>query len=230
MNCQFSTYNKTKASIFAFSVSLLMLSFSSNALLYKWVDANGETRYGDKLPPEHSNKKYFQLDPEGRIILIKEVGKSPKQLKEERALAKKKEQEKMLAEKTAKEERIKQDRQDRILLLTFNSEDDIFYARDQRLLVLDSKIALLKKNKVTSQKKLLVLDKQAQDQYLFKKQKVPGGLQQKIEQMSKNILSIDGSINQSERKRSEVITGFKKDLVRFRDLKARQRKRQNEYN
>lgn len=219
-----------KLNILVIAFFLLLQPFSSYARLYKWVDANGSVRYGDQIPPEYSNKKYFQLDAEGRIIKIKEAGKSPAQLKKERFLAKKKEQEQVEADRLAKEVKLKQNRQDRILLLTFNSEDDIFYARDQRLLVLDSKIKLLKINKVSSQKKLLVLDKQANDQYRSKKQPVPGGLQQKIEQMSKNILSIDASIDQSERKRSDVITGFKKDLVRFRDLKARQRKQQNESN
>lgn len=223
---QFKMYFKNKTNeALIISFLTLFVSLSCDARLYKWVDANGEVRYGDRLPQEFANKKHFQLDGEGRIIQTKEAGKSPQQLKKERELNAKKAKEKEEAEKKAHQDKIKQDNQDRILLLTFNSEDDIFYSRDQRLLVLDSKANLLRKNKELSQKKLQALEDQASNQYRSKNFEVPGGLQQKIEQMSKNILSIDSTIKRTEDKRSDVISGFKKDLVRFRDLKARQRKK-----
>ncbi len=199
---------------------LIFMSTVSEALLYKWVDANGQIRYGDQLPPDASNKKHFQLDAEGRIIMTKEEGKSAKQLKKERLAAEKIKKDKEIADK----KQSLQNKQDRILLLTFNSEDDIFYARDQRLQVLDSKITLLNKNKNSSQKKLLRFNDQAEKQYRSKQLDIPGGLQQKIEQINKNIISTYNNIAQSKHKRADVIINFKKDLERFRDLKARQRK------
>ena len=228
MSNQSSIFYNNKASVLCVAIAILLLSFSSSARLYKWVDVNGETRYGDQLPPEFANKKYFQLDSEGRIILTKEAGKSPQQLREERALAKKEAEQKKVAEKEAEQKRIKQNREDRILLLTFNSESDIFYARDQRLLVLDSMINLLKKNKSLSDKKLIILNKQAQDLYHSKSLEVPGGLQQKLEEMNKKIELTNNNISKTQHKRAEVVTGSEKDLGRFRDLKERQRK--NEHN
>lgn len=211
------------------NIALLLLASNAEARLYKWVDSEGITRYGDKLPSEYTNKKHYQLDPEGRVILVIEAGKSPEQTKKERVLAKRKAEEKAAADKAAKKQRKIQNQKDRVLLLTFNSEDDIFYSRDQRLQVLDSKISLLNKNKQSSNKKLMALNDQAEIQYRSKKQDVPGGLQQKIEQMSKKILIAENSIVQSERKRAKVISDFNKDLTRFRDLKERQRKNKNEH-
>jgi len=214
-----------KAVFIAFlNIALLLLASIAEARLYKWVDAEGNIRYGDQLPAGYANKKHFQLDSEGRIILKVEAGKSPQQIKQERVLAKREAEAKKLADEKAEKQRKAQIQQDRVLLLTFNSEEDIFYSRDQRLLVLDSKISLLNKNKQSSQKKLKALDDQADAQYRSKKQDVPGGLQQKIEQMNKKIRSADKYITQSEYKRAEVISNFKKDLTRFRNLKERQRK------
>ncbi len=208
---------------------LLLLSLPSDALLYKWIDGDGQVRYGDQLPNEYNNKKHFQLDVEGRIIVTNEAGKSPEQTRKDREQKKKEDAENALAAQKAEDERLAQKRKDRILLLTFESEDDIFYARDQRLIVLDAKISLLQINKQSSQQKLLDLDNEAMTIYLSKQLEVPGGLQQKIEQMSKNILAIDRNINASVNKRVEVETGFKTDLVRFRDLKERHRKNKNDH-
>lgn len=217
---------------FGFLVSVVLLSVnnSAEARLYKWIDENGQIRYGDQLPPEYANKKHFQLDQEGRVIMTKKAGKSPEQLKKEREQAKKDAEQKEKEKAEAEEQRILQQRQDRILLLTFNSEEDIFYSRDQRLQVLDTKISLLKKNKESSKEKLLVLQQQANDQYTSKKLEVPGGLQQKIEQMNRKIQTADKNIQLSNFKREDVLNGFEKDLARFRDLKARQRKNKHEDN
>jgi hypothetical protein len=198
---------------------LLFISFSGDARLYKWIDAHGEVRYGDQLPPGVINKKHFLLDPEGRIILTKEAGKSSRQLKKDRALAKQRD----IEIKKEKSQLAHQKRQDRILLLTFNSEEDIFYARDQRLLVLDTKISLLNKNKQSSQKKLLALEEQADKTYRNNKRKVPGGLQQKMEQMQRKITATNKNISSTQDKRAMVVTDFEKDLARFKDLKQRQR-------
>ena len=225
MSSQSSIFIENKASVLFVTIFTLLLSFSSQARLYKWVGENGETRYGDQLPANFTNKKHFQLDSEGRIILTKEAGKSP-----QRALAEKEAGDKKAAEIAAEKQRIKQNRADRVLLLTFNSESDIFYSRDQRLQVLDSKISLLNKNKELSEKKLINLKKQAQEQYLSKDLAVPGGLQQKLEEMNKKIEITVNSTNRTLHKRVEVVDEFKNDLKRFRDLKERQRKNKNEHN
>lgn len=221
MGYQSLVHYQIKAIIVVLMATILVLTSNvGEAASYKWLNADGQIRYGDQLPPEYTNKKHFQLDAEGRIIMTKEAGKSPKQLKKERELAEKEKAEQEIAEK----KRIQQNKIDRILLLTFNSEEDIFYARDQRLQVLDSKITLFNKINKSSQKKLAALNEQAEKHYLSKQRDIPGGLQQKIEHLDKRILSTKNNIIQSERQREDVVISFKKDLERFRDLKSRQRK------
>lgn len=208
--------------IFILTLSISLLSFSVDARLYKWVDENGNTRYGDRLPPGYYNKKHQQLDAQGRVILTKEDAKTEAQLKAERAKKEEAERQK----KEQEQARLKQQAEDRILLLTFNSEEEIFISRDQRLEVIDSKIALLEKSVQSNQKKLEILDQEATDKYRSKEVEIPGSLMQKIEQTGKNILTAEEKIFLSQQKRKEVLNTFEHDLKRFRDLKRRQRENQ----
>lgn len=207
---------------------LILVSAPSHARLYKWIDESGQIRYGDQLPPGYKNKKHQQLDAEGRIIFIKEDGKSEKQIKKERADKLAKENAEKQARQLAEEKRKKQLAQDRILLLTFNSADEIFYARDQRLLVIDSKINLLNKSINKHQSKLETLEALATKNFRSKDQPVPGSLLQKIEQSQKNILIAEEKIARSELKRTEVITNSDNNLARFKDLKRRLREQEND--
>ncbi len=51
--------------------------FSAEAKLYKWVDAQGVTHYGEVIPPEYANRDTKQLD-HGRITDRKETFDSDK--------------------------------------------------------------------------------------------------------------------------------------------------------
>ncbi len=42
------------------------ISLNAEAKLYKWVDDNGTTHYGETIPPEYANKEAVKLD-KGRI-------------------------------------------------------------------------------------------------------------------------------------------------------------------
>ena len=42
------------------------ISMNAEAKLFKWVDKNGQTHYGEVIPPEYSDRDTKQLD-NGRI-------------------------------------------------------------------------------------------------------------------------------------------------------------------
>ncbi|MBL7005370.1 MAG: DUF4124 domain-containing protein [Gammaproteobacteria bacterium] len=214
--------DKVNLSTISFSFFLL-LSTPTEARLYKWTDENGLVRYGDQLPPEYNNKKYQKLDNQGRVIFTKQQGKDPKLLRKERLAAEKKQKEKEALKRAKQKQLQKQRQQDKVLLLTFNSESEIEYARDQRMYVLDSKVQLLNKSIISTQQKLEGLEQEANEQYLSKNLVVPGGLQQKIEQMEKNKAHLEKKVSIANSKKQDVEKNFQYNLTRFRDLKARQR-------
>jgi hypothetical protein len=43
------------------------------AKMYKWVDDNGTTHYGETVPPEYANKDRSELNQSGRVIKNEEA-------------------------------------------------------------------------------------------------------------------------------------------------------------
>lgn len=89
--------------------------------IYKWVDEDGVTQFGDSIPPEYRDLPKDVVNEHGVAVDHLEGKKTPEQLEAER-LAKEKEQ--------AIELRL---RADRALLATYLSVDEILMHRDRRV-------------------------------------------------------------------------------------------------
>lgn len=184
--------------------------------LYKWIDENGQIRYSDRLPPSQVKKKHQQLNSQGVILTTKEAAKSDEQLAAEAEAARK------LEEENAKQARLKeaQDKKDRVLLLTFSSEEELGIARDNRLDVLDSVIQLINKSINATQKQLDELQGNADAIYLSKGKEVPGGLAQKIEHFTRKLESRNAQLASKMAEQDRINEQYEKDLARFRELKT----------
>jgi Domain of unknown function (DUF4124) len=103
---------------------------NNGRVLYKWVDSDGVTHYGDRVPPEYASQEQHILNSRGYEINHLEAQKS--------------------AEQAAAEEQRKLDSQqaqvrDKNLLSTYASVQEIERLRDQRVQLVADQI------KVTSQ-------------------------------------------------------------------------------
>ena len=103
-------------------LAVLLCAISSTSMagaLYKWVDENGNVRYSDRLPPDQNKKKHQQLSSQGMVLSTRDAAKSP----EEAAIEA--ESKRKIEEQQREEVRIKseQQKQDRLLLHTFRSEE-----------------------------------------------------------------------------------------------------------
>jgi hypothetical protein len=103
---------------------------SNGRTLYKWVDEQGVTHYGDHIPPEYAAQEKQVINSQGVEISRLEAQKSPEVLAAE-------EQKKAEAEQSRN--------RDRNLLSTYASVQEIERLRDQRVTLLSDQI------KVTSQ-------------------------------------------------------------------------------
>jgi hypothetical protein len=63
----------TKLKLLFALIAGITLSFPVAAKLYKWVDDNGTTHYGETVPPEYANKDRVQLNQSGRVVKSEEV-------------------------------------------------------------------------------------------------------------------------------------------------------------
>jgi hypothetical protein len=200
-------------------LAVLLCAVSSTSLagaLYKWVDENGNVRYSDRLPPDQNKKKHQQLSSQGMVLSTRDAAKSPEEMAIEA------ESKRKIEEQQREEIRIKteQHKQDRVLLLTFSSEEEIERARDNRMQVMDSVIGLIESSIESTQDKLDYLLNRAQQAYISKGKEIPGGLAQKIEHFERKIESRDAQLQLKQAEKEKVRHKYEADLERFRLLRS----------
>lgn len=195
-------------------VALGFVSTASHSKLYRWVDDEGNIHYSDRVPPDQVEQERAVLDGQGieREKVDQAKTREEQMLEQQRkqALAKlREEQQKLIQEQQAK---------DRILLRTFNSEDDIILARDNRLGALDVSIQVERSNIKRTKARLSDLQKSAADQERRGK-KPSKRLMEDIDQARRKLAAHYGTMIQKEREKEGIFASYGKDMDRFRELK-----------
>jgi hypothetical protein len=104
-------------------MALLASAVPAQATMYKWVDAQGMTHYGDTLPPQSLGRGNIELDKQGLPIKRNAATLSPEQRAEQAKVQQlKTEQSQAQAERK---------RRDSALLNTYTSPAEIDLARDR---------------------------------------------------------------------------------------------------
>ena len=195
-------------------ILLGICTVASAAKMYKWIDENGHMRYADRLPPSQVKREHQTLNAQGVVVGTRKAAKTEEEIK---AL---KDAEESLQAKQ-ENERIKKEAQgrlDRVLLLTFSSEDELSRVRDNRLEVLDSVIRLIYKSIATTQDRLLRLEGDAERKYTSKGLDVPGGLAQNIEESIRKINNREKQLQLKLEEKYKIQGQFEIDIARFRLL------------
>jgi len=100
-----------------------LLALPTHAAMYKWVDEKGSTHYGDRVPPQYSDRAGAQLKKSGRTVQVEQKAAAPSRQPEQ-------DPEKRMLE--AKQQTDRQ-RQDNALLATYANEAEIDQARGREL-------------------------------------------------------------------------------------------------
>src|SRR3984893_8520067 len=182
---------------------------SNGRTLYKWVDEQGVTHYGDRIPPEYAGQEQHVMNSQGVEINRLEAQKTPEGL---------------AAEEQKKAEAEQSKNRDRNLLNTYASVQEIERLRDQRVTLLSDQI------KVTSQflevlngklKKLRVTSMR------FKPYSSDPNAAAMPDQIAEDLVRVGNDIrtqeqNLSEKRSEETIMSkqFDSDIGRFKELKG----------
>ena len=205
---------KYLALILGASLLLVSLSFADNTQssgrkMYKWVDAQGVTHYGDQIPPEYASQERAVVNKQGIEVGRLEAQKNPEQLAEE-------ERKRLEAERSAS--------RDKNLLNTYASVQEIERLRDQRLNLLSDQI------RVTSQF-LEILDgklkKLRATSMHFKPYSSDANAPPMSDQLAEDLVRVGNDIRTQEanlqQKRTEATKmreQFDSDIARFKELKG----------
>jgi hypothetical protein len=178
--------------------------------LYKWVDDKGQVHYTQSLPPSDSHRARSQLDKRGIVIEEVEAAKTEEELRQEAEQERLRKEQQRLVEK--------QQAEDRALLRTFRSEDDIIMARDGQLQSVDTSIRLTQANIKRLKSTLEEMQNDAAKRELSGTF-VPKKLLEDISVKRQALDDAYRSIIDREHDKNRIRQSFARDLTRFRDLK-----------
>ncbi len=192
-------------------VILLFLPLSGHAgKLYKWVDDEGHTHYSDKIPPSETKRARTHLDEHGITIDRIDAAKTPEEIQQEAEEARLREEQERLAEEQRAE--------DRVLLRTFRTIDDIEMAREGQIQAVDTYIRVTQSNIKRLKNTLSDMQKNAANLELSG-QTVSKRYLKDIETKRQALKDAYQSIVEREREKNRIRQSFATDLKRFRELK-----------
>jgi hypothetical protein len=181
---------------------------NNGRVLYKWVDKDGVTHYGDRVPPEYATQEQHILNSRGLEINHLDAQKTAEQATAE-------EQKRLDAQQ--------RQLRDRNLLSTYASVQEIERLRDQRLTLLADQI------KVTNQ----FLDtlngrmkKMRTDSLQFKPynsdpkaHSMPDQLAEDLVRLSTDMRTQEQNLKQKRSEEATMSIQFESDIDRFKELK-----------
>ena len=195
---------KTKLLI-ACTIFVAAFCINAEAKLYKWVDKNGTTHYGETIPPEYADRDTKQLS-NGRVTDRDETFNS-----QQLNAAKKDTPE----EKAAKEAR----RRDDALLNSFTNEKEIDLSRDRSLLQIEARINSYTTMIKSAQATVDDLHKE-NDNRTKKGLKIPQSLTDDIAAAEERVAQLQKELENNQKESETVKTRYAAEKQRFRELKG----------
>lgn len=188
---------------------LALASFPAAAKMYKWVDEQGKTHYGDSIPPQYAGQGSTELSKKGLVIKKTDPALTPEQRKaQEEELAQKKE------EGRKKEE---QARRDKALINTYTTEKEIDLVRNRNLQQGELQLQGMEVRIKQIQPRLDQARKEAES-FTAKKKPVPVYLQQELREAENETQRLQEMVKQRRQEMDAIRAKFEDDKKRFREL------------
>lgn len=191
--------------LFGAAALCVAVSLNAEAKLYKWVDRNGQTHYGETIPPEYANTDAQTLE-KGRITGHKDG--FDKKLQEESKVDPE-------IAKAAKEAK----RKDEALLNTYSNEKEIDLARDRNLMQVEARVNSYSTLLKSARESLDALNKE-QETMTKQKRKIPQSLTEDIVQAEELVAKRQKDLDTSQKEMDAVKARYEADKTRYRELKG----------
>lgn len=189
------------------------LSFPVTAKMYKWVDNNGVTHYGETIPPEYANKDRLELNREGRVV------KSEEAITPERRRAKEQDEAKKRDEAKAA---LEQKRRDTTLINTYSNVKEIDLARNRSLQQIDARIDAINSSITTANNNLLGLQKEA-DGYAKANKPIPASLQEDLKEAQARSAKLQQELENPIAEKAAMDARFDADKARYIELTGKKK-------
>jgi chromosome segregation ATPase len=197
-----------KSGLLAALVIGLSFSLPAAAKMYKWVDDQGVTHYGETIPPEYAGKDRSELSKSGRVVNKQEVLTPEERRAQEEAAAKKREE---------AEAALERKRRDKALLNTYTNVKEIDLARSRNLQQVDARINSLNSQFKMATDNQLGLQKEAED-FTKSNRKVPKSLQEDLQESQARLTKAQQDLEKAKAEKAAVEARYDADKARFKEL------------
>lgn len=197
-----------KSGLLAALIAGLTFSLPAAAKLYKWVDDQGITHYGETIPPEYADKNRDELSQSGRVIKKEEVLTPEERQAKKQSDAKKREDEKAALE---------QQRHDQTLTNTYSNVKEIDLARSRSLQQVDARIFSINSQVKMASDNLLGLQNEA-DGYTKANKPIPASLKDDLLETQRRLERVQQTLEKLKAERTSVEARYDADKARYQEL------------
>lgn len=190
---------------------LLVAPDAQAQYVYRWVDDQGETHYGQSVPPKFKDYGYVKLGPSGNVLERVEPALSEEQIEQRR---------RERAEQARREaQQRSQEAQDRMLLATYNSEAELRESLEMQLEGLQSQRQSTRKALELIENRFAGLVGRAA-RLNRAGRAVPERLQSQINDTREELQDFRNDLDRLDQREASVREKFEADLARYRELKS----------
>ncbi len=208
-------HRNIQKTVFAIAILIASSSLSAESLrAYRWVDSEGVTHYGDRVPPEYAGTKLSVLNEQGVQVNSIDGTKSPEQLAEE-------ERERQIrAEQIRKRDEALL--RDRVLLSTYLSVDEIEALRDRRMELVEGQMRVIQIYLDNLREKLIKLERESQRFSPYSSdpnaRPIDEKLARELSDTLDSIMLYEKNLAKTRREHNTLQAKFASDITRFEDL------------
>jgi len=198
-----------------FLVLLLLAPLASMAQgtkVFKWVDKDGVTHYGDSIPAEYAELPKEVLNDHGVTVENLEGKKTPEQLEAERI-----EKERVAAIEL-------QRRKDQALLATYLSVDEILMHRDRRVELFKAQSRVTELYLRNLERRMATLRNEAANFQPYSDDPdapmIEGDLAEDLRSTKATIVRHERNLQKFQADEQQIVARFDGDITRFKTLKG----------
>jgi hypothetical protein len=202
---------RTRTAFFV-ATSLLLAAPTAFAKIYKCTDSQGKVYYSQSYDPKLCGGGGAQLNAQGLEVKKMERQKTPEELQAERDQAKRDAEAKLVAEAQAQ--------QDRALMMSYTSEEDLMRARDQEVEVVAASVNTTKLSLASQEKALAEILAHAAS-FERAKKPVPQVTADQLKIVRQQIDTTNRQLSERQAETVRIAANYEKKLARYRELKAK---------
>jgi Domain of unknown function (DUF4124) len=179
--------------------SCVFLNTAHAGKIVKWVDSNGVTQYGDKLPPDQAGRKNSEMDVRGVVVKQNNVKTDP-------------------ASDADNQQKLEQARKDKILIASYTNANEIDLARERSLEMDKAALTSLsaQKENVTAR---ITRNNQTADGFKKRNKPLPANLESEFKDAVAQSARIDKQMTERKLAMETTKKNYAADKERFIALK-----------